>query len=700
MSRIPSFKNRIFRSINKSKYRYKMTSPVAKEPPPPPRWDYQPSSMIDIAQKLIATSKEVWNRVAQIHPSEATFENAIRPIIEDEHTREIEARIIGFLDDVSPNKDLRDAAREVSLLMAREKIERTSREDVFRVVKAVFNDRATLDPQSRVYIEKLHTEFVYNGLNLPDEQDRLRLKGMRKRMAELSKQYIGNMNNDATGIWLTEDELIGVSQHHIDRWRAAKKDEEHKDQIWISFKRPDLAPFLEYASNSDARRKYWIASENRFKDANGHLQNELVLLRDEVARLLGYRNHAEIKSEERMLKPDLVLNFLHGLRGKLAAKGIEELSGFESLKATAFRQSSETPQGYERKIFAWDRLYYSRLSKEQELKVDNDRVAEYFSLNLIIPKMFVIYEALFGLRFAEVSASVEQGSTWHENVTLYSGSFDKHGERKHPCVVFLANYPPPTPTRPSLLRYRDVVNCFHELGHSVANLVCRAKYAKCTSTTRDFVEIPSILLEHLFEDPNIIRFISCHYEDPSKERKIPEEMIQQLIDGGESNAALPALWLVFQSLFDLKIHSPPKRQDMLDMDLAIEFNSIRRDIVMIEGPESQGEALDFVQGNTHFRAIMGNYDVGYYTYLTSKAFATDIFNSIFAPVQTKARTQNLDEIINSILRKVGRAYRYAVLEPGGRTGDQWTLLVEFLGRKPSFEAFGNLKKFQARNINP
>lgn len=127
------------------------------------------------------------------------------------------------------------------------------------------------------------------------------------------------------------------------------------------------------------------------------------------------------------------------------------------------------------------------------------------------------------------------------------------------------------------------------------------------------MEIPSIFLENIFWNRDIIKSISCHYLDQTK--KIPDDLVDKLIGANEQCAALPILHLIYQSLYDLEIHSPPDRQTLESLNLAKAFNQIRKKVIMLDGPEVQGKGYTFFNGHTHFRALMG-YGVGYYTYVT------------------------------------------------------------------------------------
>lgn len=184
----------------------------------------------------------------------------------------------------------------------------------------------------------------------------------------------------------------------------------------------------------------------------------------------------------------------------------------------------------------------------------------------------------------------------------------------------MTNYSPPSATRPSLLKINEVVSCFHELGHTIHNLTSKTKYARFhgSSVPRDFVEVPSIMLEYIFWNPHIVRAISGHYlteEDSENEKKLPEDVIERLIADQFAHTGLAQLSTLHFSTFDLLIHTPPDHQTICDMNLAAEFNKLRKEICLVSGPEDIGYAADFAHGFCRFRFPIG-YNTSYYTYLS------------------------------------------------------------------------------------
>ncbi|KAL6818414.1 hypothetical protein GGI42DRAFT_309964 [Trichoderma sp. SZMC 28013] len=694
-------------------------------PQPPPDFTLDPASIVQQAELLIATSAKVWDAVAQISPKEATFDSVILPLIHNENDRMSISPQLGFLHNVSPSKELRDASKEARKILNRDSIGRYSRADVFKVVDAVWQRKESLDPESLLYVEKLRSQFIKTGQGLTDEAVKAKVKESLVRINELEMEHIRNLDSDVTGLWLTLDELQGVPQSHLDRWKA------DGDKRWIDHKIPNYTAVIQHALRDETRQKVWLDMENRAKDLNGANLKELLVLRDEVARALGYKHHAELRESDRILKTDDAVLFLNRIRNVLQELGLRELETLKALKAEKVQKEQSQDAPLSGQFFSWDRPFFTRLAEDKSLQVDQNEVAEYFPFDRCLSRMMHILGALFGVKFIKYPRDAPQITTWYEGVDAYSvwddtaegddflgyfymdvyprdnkyghkGMFKmrpgyerQDGSRTYPCSAFMTNYSPPSATRPSLLKINEVVSCFHELGHTIHNLTSKTKYARFhgSSVPRDFVEVPSIMLEYIFWNPHIVRAISGHYlteEDSENEKKLPEDVIERLIADQFAHTGLAQLSTLHFSTFDLLIHTPTDHQAICDMNLAAEFNKLRREICLVSGPEDIGYAADFVHGFCRFRFPIG-YNTSYYTYLSSRSLSYDIFKTKFEPLLPSgalntAKT-NVDEIISHDLRKEFRRYREIILVPGSNVVSYMGLLKEFLGRDANHEAW-------------
>lgn len=383
-------------------------------PQAPPDFTLDAASIVQQAEALVAASDKVWNVVAQIPPEEATFANAILPLIRDENARMSISPQLGFLHNVSPSKELRDAAKEARKIFNQDSVGRFSRADVFRVVDAIWQKKEPLDPESQLYLEKLRIQFLKTGQGLTDESVKAKVKEDLVKILELESDYIRNLDSDVGGLWLTLDELQGVPQSHLDRWKA------DGDKRWVDHKIPNYTAVMQHAVRDDVRQKVWFDMENRVKDLNGPILKELVVLRDEVARALGYKHHAEKRESDRIVKTDDAVQFLKRVRGVLQDLGKHELESLKVLKAKKVQEDKSQILPTSKLFFPWDRAFFERLATQNSLKVNQNEVAEYFPFDRCLPRMLSILGAMFGVKFLKYSRDDPQITTWHEGVDVYS----------------------------------------------------------------------------------------------------------------------------------------------------------------------------------------------------------------------------------------------------------------------------------------
>jgi metallopeptidase MepB len=599
----------------------------------------------------------------------ATFKNTNLPMALDDNKMAIEHHIIGFYQAVSTSKELRDASTEAEKLLDDFGIESSMREDVFNLIDAAHSKKEPLDPESQRLLDKDHKSYIRNGLGIPAGPQRDRFKEIKKRLSELGISFQKNLNEEQGGLWLTLEQLHGVPEDVVS---SLKKGEgEHADKVWLTFKYPDLFPTLKYAHDAETRRRVFVENENKCNE-NVPLFRETILLRDEAARLLGYKNHAAFRIEDKMAKtPETVDEFLADLRTRLAPGGKKEVDALLQLKRDDLKERSLN-DGTDAHYFLWDHRYYDRLMLERDYSLDHQKIAEYFPLSTTIEGMLKIFEELFGLVFVEVAgadrdalADGGKGSdiVWHEDVQLFSvwndegegsgfvgylyldlfprdgkyghaanfnlqpGYTDENGKRRYPATALVCNFSKPTPKKPSLLKHDEVVTLFHELGHGIHDLVSRTTYSRFhgTNTVRDFVEAPSQMLENWCWTPSQLRSLSHHYSHLSSDyetayressgasekpaQQIPDELITNLINTKHVNDALFNLRQLHFGTFDMQVHEPESHKWIEDLDISTTYNKLRKEISQLDGPEVLDGKDDWTWGNG--QATFGHLIGGY-----------------------------------------------------------------------------------------
>ncbi|KIX93608.1 uncharacterized protein Z520_10786 [Fonsecaea multimorphosa CBS 102226] len=708
-----------------------MTSTKFRRPPQaPPSFTATPESLIKETKDMLAGSKKITDDiVAQISQKDATFQNVLLPMAHDENQQTLKAHILGFYQSVSTDQALRDASTEAEKLMDDFSIEAAMREDVFNLVDAVLKKGEKLDSESQRLVEKEHKAFVRNGLNIPAGPKRDRFKEIKKRLSQLGIAFSKNLNEEKGGIWFTAEELNGVPE---DVLSLLKKE---GDKYWLTFKYPDLFPTLKYATNSATRRKVFVANENKCNQ-NVPLFREAILLRDEAARLLGYPNHAAFRIEDKMAKtPKTVDDFLADLRNRLSQGGLDEIATLKKMKEEDLKSRGEEFDGryylwdhrfYDRMMEEKDyQLDQQLISEWFPLQTTIKSMLEIFE------QIFgLVFVEIVGKDRDTVSPSGKgEDIVWHEEVQVFSvwddegegggfvgylyldlfprtgkyghaanfnlqpGFIQENGTRRYPATALVCNFSKPTAKKPSLLKHEEVTTLFHELGHGIHDLVSRTTYSRFhgTNTVRDFVEAPSQMLENWCWTPSQLKSLSRHYSTLSSEyyeswkeaasdgpdakkpeERIPDDLIQKLIKTKNLNGALFNLRQLHFGIFDMTIHEPKDHASLEAMNISETYNGLRKDISKIDGPEVFGEGNAWGNGQATFGHLMGGYDAGYYGYLSSQVYSTDMFYTVFKQ--------------NPMDPKEGRRYRHTVLEKGG-SQDEMKTLVEFLGREPKTDAF-------------
>lgn len=606
--------------------------------------------MVEDTKRLVEKSRNIQdNIVAEVKDKDASFENIMLPMAYDENTMALDAHIIGFYQAVSTNQELRDASTEAEKLLDDFSIESSMREDVYNVVEAAFHKGEKLDPESQRLLEKERKNYIRNGLGIPAGPKRDRFKEIKKRLSEIGIVFQKNLNEENQGMWFTPEELSGVPQDVLAGF--AKGEGENSGKVKMTFKYPDLFPVSKYATNPATRRKIFIANENKLNQ-NVPLFKEVILLRDEAARLLGYPNHAAFKIEDKMAKTTKTVNdFLGDLRERLTKGGASEKKTLAALKEKDLK-SHGAGKEFDGQYYLWDHRYYDRLMLEQDYSLDQEKLAEYFPLQTSIRGMLEIFEQLFGLTFVEVTgkdrASISPSGkgddiVWHPDVQLFSvwddegegsgfvgylyldlhpregkyghaanfnlqpGFIQENGTRRYPATALVCNFSKPTLKKPSLLKHDEVVTLFHELGHGIHDLVSRTTYSRFhgTNTVRDFVEAPSQLLENWCWTPSQLKALSHHYSSLSPEyeaawreqakgqtkpdKKLPDELISNLIKTKHVNDALFNLRQLHFGIFDMTVHEPSSHAEAEALKLSELYNKLRHEITGLDGPEAYGE---------------------------------------------------------------------------------------------------------------
>eukprot|EP01117_Protostelium_nocturnum_P003619 TRINITY_DN1488_c0_g1_i1.p1 TRINITY_DN1488_c0_g1~~TRINITY_DN1488_c0_g1_i1.p1 ORF type:complete len:683 (+),score=280.50 TRINITY_DN1488_c0_g1_i1:74-2122(+) len=546
------------------------------------------------------------------------------------------------------------------------------------------------------FVKDILLQLERNGSSLP--ADKLEeYKRISSELAKIENQFLSNIGEDVSKILFTDEELEGLPEDFVKNLK--KETENGVEKNVVTMKYPHIIPVMKKAKKENVRRRAKECMDNRVGFKNVQLLRDAVIKREELAHLLGYKNWADYRLEVKMPQNSAkVEEFSRNVASKLEDLGKSELSSLLALKK---KEKEERKEEFDGKIKDWDTSYYFNQLIERDFGIDDELIRKYFPFDHVAEKILGTYQKILGLRFEEIKNS---DSLWNEEVKLFKvteakdGEFVGHfyldlfpregkyshacaypvidgmtffgegeGARQYPIAVMITNFTRATDTRPSLLSHSEVKTLCHEFGHVMHNLCAKAKFSETTWLFggMDFIECPSQMMENFIWQKEVLKEISRHYET---NEPLPDELIDKMIASKNVGIGLSKLRQVMMGLFDIQIHLNgssmfPSGDDGSALNRL--WDEMRSRIALVD----QAPNTNYVASWLH---LCSDYDAGYYSYLWSEVFSSDLFS----------RFQ--DEGILS--PKVGSDYRHLVLEPAASEGGL-NLLTNFLGRPPNEQSF-------------
>jgi metallopeptidase MepB len=576
----------------------------------PPSFRYTPESLLTETTTILNASIQLRDRlVISLSPATATFATVLVPLIDDHNLAACHLNIFRLLGSVSPSPELRDASRKAEKLIESAEARNLIRADIAALVRAVVEKHEDLDVESAHLLSRKQYEYKHAGI------ENERYLAAKAELNDALSAARKTLTEAKDGLLLSREDLAGVPATTLASMR-----EEDGGKLWVTFGKSHYGPVMRYASE-ETRQRLWTAKQNRFP-ANVERLQRIVVLRDEIARILGFENHAALRIEERMATSvDRVKDSLEELRAKTWPFFEAERDRLSRLKRETCLENAG--------LYVWDWNFYDQRLRESFL-VKGEAV-EYFEAEKTLQGMLEIMAELFGIQF-----EVIQAETWHPDVQVYAtwddgdggdggflgylyvdifarlGKFDgaRHSvvtpgfvdgneTRYHPSSALICSVT--KSSRTTLLSHNETRTMFHELGHAIHYLTARTKYA--LKMSKDFVEIPSLMLEYWIWVPEVLKRLGKHYLDGSA---MPDQLITDMVGGKNVNEAHKMLSSVQLALFDLVIHTPVTHEEAQAMDLTRLWNETKRDIVGLPGYSGIGQA--------GFPHIYRTYDAGYFAY--------------------------------------------------------------------------------------
>ncbi len=628
----------------------------------------------------IARANAALDEIANRPVAERTFENTVRAIDDVQARFFIDARMPGFMAQVSTDADERATGREAAADMSNWFDRLYQREDLYDAVRAF--DRASFQGEDAAYLERVLRDFRRAGMGL-GEAERERLAKIDEELTDIGIEFRQNISEDEGYVLLSEEECRGVPEDFLASLPRSA------DLVIVELKGPTVRPFWNLCEVEQTRKKLSIAYGRRAGQKNVDVLEKMIKLRAEKAQLLGYANIAEYATEIRMSKnPDTVRAFYDELRPKLRKKALADFEEFQAAK----REHTGDPEA---EFKAWDYSFYKSWLMRERYAVDREKVRAYFPVEQVVEGVFSVTQELFGLRFKDVTEAAAEKARpiWHEDVRLYEvwdaetggllGEFytDLHprpgkfthaaqfplvlrkrwsdGTLTRPLVALVCNFTKPTGDKPALLTHDEVETFFHEFGHCLHSILSEVDYAEFagTSVARDFVEAPSQMLENWIWDAGVLARFAKHYETGEQ---LPAEVLDGMIAAKNLGSGLSMEGQVFLGMMDFAYHTDP--------DGEVDTTAVRQEVY---AETRLFQPTEGVFSQAAFGHLVG-YEAGYYGYLWSLVYASDMFSRF-----EKEGIMNKD---------TARRYREKILAQGGAK-DALDLVRDFLGREPNSDAF-------------
>ncbi len=581
------------------------------------------------------------------------------------------------------NDSIQNIEMEISPRLAGYYDEITLNPDLFLRVKQVYENQQNLSltPEQKFILENLYKQFVRNGANLGKE-DQDTLRKINQRLSVLGVQFSQNVLEETNNyrLFVGEEGLAGLPQSLKDAAAETAKAAGKEGQWAFTTQRPSIFPFLQYSENRDLRRELFNAYINRGNNGNANDNNEIlaeiVKLRAQRARLLGYESHSHLVLEPRMAgNPDNVFDLLNNLWGKAVPVAQNEVKEMQRIIDREGGKFSLEPSDW------W---YYAEKLRKQKYDLDDNELRPYFKLDNVRDGVFTLANKLYGITFEPVEGcplphpdaqayEVKEADGTHTGILYmdfhpreskrqgaWCGGYRNHhlvdGVPVTPVVTVVCNFTRPTGDLPALLNLEEVETLFHEFGHALEGLFSKNSY-NLSYIAWDFVELPSQIMEHWVTEPELLNVYARHYQTGEP---MPSALVKKIEKSKHFNQGFINTELLAASLLDMAYYT---LEHPVDIDIQEFEKQYFEKIGLIPEIVSRYRS-------TYFLHIIDGYDSGYYSYTWAAVLDHDAFEAF--------REKGIFD------RSVAESFRRNILEKDG-TMDAMQMYVNFRGREPQIE---------------
>ncbi|WP_445715894.1 M3 family metallopeptidase [Flavobacterium sp.] len=617
-----------------------------------------------------------------------TFENTILAMENSGKLLSKVSTVFYNLNSANTNEEIQAIAKELAPRMSAHNDNINLNPELFKRVKAVWDNQANLNlnnEQSKI-LENLYKNFVRSGANL-SEANKKRLREINAEMAVATLKYGQNILAETNSYELVisdKKDLAGLPNELIEA-AASDAKSRGKEGKWVfTLSNSSVMPFLQYSSNRKLRKEIWNAYQMRANQNNDKDNKELAItianLRGEKARLLGYDTHADYVLEKSMAKnPETATKLLMDLWAPALNMAKKEAADIKLMMAK---------DGIKGDVEPYDWRYYAEKIRKERFDLNEQEMKPYFSLDRTREGIFTVCKNLYGLEFTPL----KEIPTYHEDVTAWEVTdsnknhigilyMDFHpraskrggawmtsyrtqkmenGKRIAPVVSIVCNFTKPTENAPALLTFDEVSTFFHEFGHALHGLLSNVTYESLAGTNvpRDFVELPSQIMENWAAEPEVLKMYAKHYKTSEV---IPDALIEKMQKAGTFDQGFATVEYLAAALLDMEYHT-------------------RKVVIKVDSETFEKEAMNKINlpseiipryRSTYFNHIFaGGYSAGYYSYIWSGVLDTDAFE-VFK--------------LNGLFNKTNaESFKTNILEKGG-TEEPMVLYKNFRGAAPSVE---------------
>ena len=622
----------------------------------------------ELTSKLEVNETQVQTLLAQTNK---TYANFVKPLQMMDEDLEQFFTPLSHLNSVNNTEQTQKVYTDSLPIITEYSTKLSQNLDIYKVYKEIeANENKTLNYAQNRVLELNIQHFEHSGAHL-DEETKQRLQEINIRKSELSNSFSQNLldaTNDYEYIITDSKDVQGLPASDI---ANAEFEDEGEVKYKFTLQMPSYIAYMTYGENAQIRETLYKAYVTRSPE-NALIIDEILALKDEMSKLLGFENYASYSLAGKMAENEAsVLGFLNDLIKNSKAQAKIELSEVQSIAPKALQ--------------SFDSGFYSEILKKEKYDIDEEEYRPYFEQASVINGTFSFLDELFGLRFEQVPASLwddkaraynlyvedkltarlyldlearkgKRGGAWMHNWQAHCTK--ENGEEQLASAFVVCNFPASSEKNPSLLRHDDVVTLFHEMGHAIHYMLSDVNENEVSGVNGvewDAVEFPSQFLENFAYEPKVLKLFALHHKTG---KVIPDDMIEKLVKSKNFLSASGMLRQLEFSLFDFRLHSKAHSGDEVQNLL----NEIRQDTALIKTPSYN----KFQNGFAHIFA--GGYAAGYYSYKWAEVLSADAFFSV------------VDEgIFDS---QTAKKYLDIVLRGGG-SKSMSELFKELMGREPN-----------------